>query len=579
MNKRVIFLFFALSTILNDPLLSQSFPAGNWYRLSTVFRPNSSLTMIDAGTRRTEMQYSSGSIAQYWSFVDAGNGYFRLINRELGDGYSLGIWFENGGYSIRLVSNANNNDQFWKVLDYGNGTYSISNLSQGDGKSLGILNDGVYSNVIFDDASPSSTVAWTFNLISEIPLPSKPFIQGPLNWIRICEENEAVNFNTLVDVAYGAKGSYYYKYGVSGNIQFNNQNFGDPIPGDPKAGFYRLAKEEPPPQPNNLTNVKNDPIPGNDQHTFITNKLLGDAFALDFSMASRSLVLQSPIYNWKLSPLAGGNWERRDANNGNLPNQAYDGSTRYGYVWRQSDKTNYQILILINGGYWALGCKDGIPVIVEKNNTDKSQLWRIDRLADDGYYKIANVGLLESNSQYAFLFCDGERKNLFMTLWDDTKSLNGRWSFIPNGHVEINEGNDQWENATSLRSAVNNQPICFKYVRETDFDQTPYLVPCSEGSGQLFFRKTITGQYLIGVRPNVNDKKISYMNWNLNPDGEEIDPVNPSPGYLFDIIKVSDRFYKISFGNKSMELVTYTSMPHIQMTDTQVKVEQLWYFQ
>src|ERR1041385_4631637 len=148
MNKKLFVLLIALCIILKAPLWGQSFPAGNWYRLRTVFNPSSSLTMTDGKeTRRTEMQYSSGSVAQLWGFVEAGNGYYRLINRELGDGYSLGIWFENSGYSLRLIPSSSNTDQFWKISDRGNGAYSISNFSQGNGKLLGILNDGVFSNV------------------------------------------------------------------------------------------------------------------------------------------------------------------------------------------------------------------------------------------------------------------------------------------------------------------------------------------------------------------------------------------------------------------------------------------------
>ncbi|MCW1886606.1 hypothetical protein OKA04_17845 [Luteolibacter flavescens] len=59
-------------------------------------------------------------------------------------------------------------------------------------------------------------------------------------FIKVAEENQSYNFGTtLVDVAYGANGSYYYKTGVTGNITFNNATFGDPLVGTVKSGYYR----------------------------------------------------------------------------------------------------------------------------------------------------------------------------------------------------------------------------------------------------------------------------------------------------------------------------------------------------
>ena len=43
------------------------------------------------------------------------------------------------------------------------------------------------------------------------------------------------------DVAYGAKGSFAFRSAQSGTITFNNATFGDPAPGAPKKGYYRLS--------------------------------------------------------------------------------------------------------------------------------------------------------------------------------------------------------------------------------------------------------------------------------------------------------------------------------------------------
>ena len=58
-------------------------------------------------------------------------------------------------------------------------------------------------------------------------------------YIYAAPEGSSVNFNTPVDVAYGAGGSYFYRSGVSGSVLFSNDNFGNPIVGTPKNGYFR----------------------------------------------------------------------------------------------------------------------------------------------------------------------------------------------------------------------------------------------------------------------------------------------------------------------------------------------------
>lgn len=63
-----------------------------------------------------------------------------------------------------------------------------------------------------------------------------------VGYSQVTTENNTWNFGTqLVDVAYGASGKFYYRYGVTGSITFNNATFGDPIVGTNKAGYYRPA--------------------------------------------------------------------------------------------------------------------------------------------------------------------------------------------------------------------------------------------------------------------------------------------------------------------------------------------------
>ncbi|MBB5353392.1 hypothetical protein HNR46_003649 [Haloferula luteola] len=61
----------------------------------------------------------------------------------------------------------------------------------------------------------------------------------PSGFIRCCAEHETVEFPYPVDVAYGINGEYYYQYGVSGSVTFENDRFGDPAYGTLKEGYYR----------------------------------------------------------------------------------------------------------------------------------------------------------------------------------------------------------------------------------------------------------------------------------------------------------------------------------------------------
>jgi len=62
---------------------------------------------------------------------------------------------------------------------------------------------------------------------------------GPAGYTYVADEGEPFYFTEAVDVAYGANGQFYYMYGVTGTITFDNETFGDPIYGVDKAGFYK----------------------------------------------------------------------------------------------------------------------------------------------------------------------------------------------------------------------------------------------------------------------------------------------------------------------------------------------------
>lgn len=72
-----------------------------------------------------------------------------------------------------------------------------------------------------------------------IPLSGGVTANLPVGYIQSVGENNSAFFPTPVDVAYGARGFFYYKENVSGTIRFDNQTFGDPIVGTYKYGYFK----------------------------------------------------------------------------------------------------------------------------------------------------------------------------------------------------------------------------------------------------------------------------------------------------------------------------------------------------
>jgi len=63
----------------------------------------------------------------------------------------------------------------------------------------------------------------------------------PAGYTWCVGENGSYALNGTCDVAYGANGQFNYKYSQTGTVAFNNANFGDPIPGVVKAGYYKTV--------------------------------------------------------------------------------------------------------------------------------------------------------------------------------------------------------------------------------------------------------------------------------------------------------------------------------------------------
>lgn len=66
---------------------------------------------------------------------------------------------------------------------------------------------------------------------------------GPSGYTFCANENQRCNFSGTKDVAYGANGSFNYKYNISDGIDCNNSTFGDPISGVGKACYTKDSSQ------------------------------------------------------------------------------------------------------------------------------------------------------------------------------------------------------------------------------------------------------------------------------------------------------------------------------------------------
>ena len=97
-------------------------------------------------------------------------------------------------------------------------------------------------DALIDDVSePGTTLTMPANAVTVTAIYKDVAGGGPEGYTWCASENQSYSFTETVDVAYGANGQFYYKYGVTGTITFNNATFGDPIAGVVKAGYYKSS--------------------------------------------------------------------------------------------------------------------------------------------------------------------------------------------------------------------------------------------------------------------------------------------------------------------------------------------------
>lgn len=140
--------------------------------------------------------------------------------------------------SVRLP--AGSKQQFSATVEGASNTAVTWSCTGGTITSTGLYTApataGTYKVTAASQAEPSRTATATVTVTG---------VEGPSGFTWCAYEGQSYTLPGLCDVAYGSNGKFAYKYGVSGTIAFNNTNFGDPIPGVFKSGFYRVCTTPP----------------------------------------------------------------------------------------------------------------------------------------------------------------------------------------------------------------------------------------------------------------------------------------------------------------------------------------------
>ncbi len=260
---------------------------------------------------------------------------------------------------------------------------------------------------------------------------------------------------------------------------------------------------------------------------YLTNKAKGDGFALNYFWNQNKFPIGSLESKWKLSG---------DARNG------------------------YQILVAITGKYFALSATpDAYPKMDLIKPEDNYQKWIIERLPD-GYYRISNIGLLNANSPYPYLYYQSVKENLFLTGWEDAKSLNGRWHFFTNG--DSKEAYDAFDNRRlTLTSFQTNRNMCLNYQMTSDATGNSYLGPCEGNLDRFVFVRAMSTAYLLKIETFKNNRKQeyyvdAYMNL-IDPEQQPIDFYSPALSLTWYIEKIGGgNYYRITNNQtrKAMEI-------------------------
>lgn len=112
----------------------------------------------------------------------------------------------------------------------------VSAFERSDGTHL-VLREEVWKN---------KQILYTYRPEGAPPTPKPP---GPSGYTWCAYENQSFALTGECDCAYGLNGVFNYLKARTGSITFNNQTFGDPLPGVVKSGFFKPVTPPPSPVP------------------------------------------------------------------------------------------------------------------------------------------------------------------------------------------------------------------------------------------------------------------------------------------------------------------------------------------
>lgn len=163
--------------------------------------------------------------------VQLGDGTFRFTARVATNAPGKRLHLEVGGVTLPSVELPNTG---------GLGNYQLVHLGEVP------LKAGMHKVRLAFDTSDGLNVDWFF--LKRGAASNNDGVPAGYTWCA--NEGGSCTLSGLNDVAYGAQGKFYYKYGVTGTIAINNNTFGDPIPGVAKAGYYKPSSATPVVDPN-----------------------------------------------------------------------------------------------------------------------------------------------------------------------------------------------------------------------------------------------------------------------------------------------------------------------------------------
>jgi hypothetical protein len=250
------------------------------------------------------------------------------------------------------------------------------------------------------------------------------------------------------------------------------------------------------------------------EYVRISTQYHGSSVRLDYSPADKKFPLQSNSRNWKIVPVS---------------------------------QTQYKILLQVNGKYWALGSSRYAVPLLGEDTSGIYQLWHIERLSD-GYYKISNSGLVKNGSPGSFLYWGSSINTLFLDVWYENKSANGRWSLLSAGNILSSDQPDDMDNRYySLVSVRNNKAMCLQsYLMGGDVG-TEIIADCKGRDGKIQLIKTFNGDYFIRInRVSSRPPVYYYLNDRVRTIYEAQDPLNPNPAMTWNLKHIGYSVYIIT---------------------------------